>query len=135
MSIKHPVIAVTGSSGAGTSTVKKVFENIFRREGVRAAVIEGDSFHRYDRAEMMVLYMVRKGLFGEILHGEGGYLHEFASLPPKGDPGFDAATLTTRLSAAGTYLGITVTITATSRAQLDALYRALSTNPMVKVVL
>lgn len=49
MSIKHPVIAVTGSSGAGTSTVKKVFENIFRREGVHSAVIEGDSFHRYDR--------------------------------------------------------------------------------------
>lgn len=51
MSIKHPVIAVTGSSGAGTSTVTKVFENIFRREGVTAAVIEGDSFHRFDRHE------------------------------------------------------------------------------------
>ncbi len=52
MSIKHPVIAVTGSSGAGTSTVKTSFEHIFHRENVRAAVIEGDSFHRYDR-EMM----------------------------------------------------------------------------------
>ncbi len=51
MSIKHPVIAVTGSSGAGTSTVKNVFENIFRREGVKAAIVEGDSFHRYDREE------------------------------------------------------------------------------------
>lgn len=51
MSIKHPVIAVTGSSGAGTSTVTKVFENIFRREGVNAAIIEGDSFHRFDREE------------------------------------------------------------------------------------
>lgn len=51
MSIKHPVIAVTGSSGAGTSTVKKTFENIFRREGVNAAIVEGDSFHRYDRYE------------------------------------------------------------------------------------
>lgn len=51
MSIKHPVIAVTGSSGAGTSTVKKVFENIFRREGVKSAIVEGDSFHRYDRNE------------------------------------------------------------------------------------
>ncbi|MBS1190383.1 MAG: phosphoribulokinase [Rhodocyclaceae bacterium] len=51
MSIKHPVIAVTGSSGAGTSTVTKVFENIFRREGVNAAVVEGDSFHRFDRHE------------------------------------------------------------------------------------
>ncbi len=52
MSIKHPVIAVTGSSGAGTSTVKHAFDDIFRREKVAAAVIEGDSFHRYDRNEM-----------------------------------------------------------------------------------
>ena len=52
MSKKHPVIAVTGSSGAGTTTVKRVFENIFRREGIRAAVIEGDAFHRYTRREM-----------------------------------------------------------------------------------
>ena len=52
MSIKHPIIAVTGSSGAGTSTASKVFQKIFRREGVRAAMIEGDSFHRYTRAEM-----------------------------------------------------------------------------------
>ena len=52
MSEKHPIIAVTGSSGAGTSTVKTAFEHIFYREGVRAAIIEGDSFHRYDRAEM-----------------------------------------------------------------------------------
>jgi phosphoribulokinase len=52
MSRKHPIIAVTGSSGAGTTTVKRVFENIFRREGIRAAVIEGDAFHRYPRKEM-----------------------------------------------------------------------------------
>ncbi len=52
MSVKHPVIAVTGSSGAGTSTVKTSFEHIFHRENVRAAVVEGDSFHRYDREEM-----------------------------------------------------------------------------------
>jgi phosphoribulokinase len=52
MSKKHPVIAVTGSSGAGTSTVKKALEHIFRRVGARAAMIEGDSFHRYDRAQM-----------------------------------------------------------------------------------
>jgi phosphoribulokinase len=52
MSKKHPVIAVTGSSGAGTTTVKRVFENIFRREGIRAALIEGDAFHRYTRQEM-----------------------------------------------------------------------------------
>jgi phosphoribulokinase len=52
MSLKHPIIAVTGSSGAGTTTVMKSFAHIFRREGIKAQVIEGDSFHRYDRTEM-----------------------------------------------------------------------------------
>lgn len=52
MSQKHPVIAVTGSSGAGTSTVKRSFEKIFEREGINPVVIEGDSFHRYDRKAM-----------------------------------------------------------------------------------
>ena len=52
MSVKHPVIAVTGSSGAGTTTVKTSFEHIFHRENIRAAVIEGDSFHRHDREGM-----------------------------------------------------------------------------------
>ncbi|MEJ2646324.1 MAG: phosphoribulokinase, partial [Gammaproteobacteria bacterium] len=52
MSKKHPVIAVTGSSGAGTTTVKVAFEHIFRREGTNPVVIEGDSFHRYNRVEM-----------------------------------------------------------------------------------
>ncbi len=52
MSEKHPIISVTGSSGAGTSTVKHTFDQIFRREGVKAAMIEGDAFHRYDRAGM-----------------------------------------------------------------------------------
>jgi phosphoribulokinase len=52
MSVKHPVIAITGSSGAGTSTVTKTFEHIFRREKIAAGVVEGDAFHRWDRAEM-----------------------------------------------------------------------------------
>ena len=52
MSIKHPIIAVTGSSGAGTTTVMQSFQHIFRREGIRAQVVEGDSFHRYNRLEM-----------------------------------------------------------------------------------
>lgn len=52
MSQKHPVIAVTGSSGAGTSTVKNALEHIFRRIGVKAAFVEGDSFHRYNRNDM-----------------------------------------------------------------------------------
>ena len=55
MSQKHPVVAITGSSGAGTTTVTTTFEQIFRREGVRAAVVEGDSFHRYDRLAMREL--------------------------------------------------------------------------------
>jgi phosphoribulokinase len=54
MSIRHPIISVVGSSGAGTSTVKHTFDQIFRRESIVAASIEGDAFHRYDRADMKV---------------------------------------------------------------------------------
>lgn len=52
MSKQHPIVAITGSSGAGTSTVRGAMEHIFRRDGFNAAVIEGDSYHRYDRSEM-----------------------------------------------------------------------------------
>ena len=52
MSVKHPIIAITGSSGAGTTSVMRTFGQIFRREKVTASFIEGDSFHRYGRAEM-----------------------------------------------------------------------------------
>ncbi|WP_405163936.1 phosphoribulokinase [Nocardia sp. NBC_01499] len=52
MSVKHPVVAITGSSGAGTTSVTRTFQEIFRREGINAVVVEGDSFHRYDRNEM-----------------------------------------------------------------------------------
>ena len=52
MSERHPIVAITGSSGAGTTSVTRTFENIFRRESVRAAIIEGDSFHRHDRQQM-----------------------------------------------------------------------------------
>ncbi|AQS48247.1 phosphoribulokinase [Thioclava nitratireducens] len=52
MSKKHPIISVVGSSGAGTSTVKSTFDQIFRREGISAVSIEGDAFHRYNRADM-----------------------------------------------------------------------------------
>jgi phosphoribulokinase len=52
MSRKHPVVAITGSSGAGTSTVTETFQQIFDREGIRSAVVHGDSFHRYDRVGM-----------------------------------------------------------------------------------
>jgi phosphoribulokinase len=52
MSRLHPIVSVTGSSGAGTTSVMRTFERIFRREGVRATFVEGDSFHRYDRVQM-----------------------------------------------------------------------------------
>jgi len=52
MSVKHPIVAVTGSSGAGTTTVMKSFTHIFRREKINAQIVEGDAFHRYDRLGM-----------------------------------------------------------------------------------
>lgn len=52
MSIKHPIISITGSSGAGTTSVKRTFDHIFRREGIKSAFIEGDAFHKYDRTAM-----------------------------------------------------------------------------------
>ncbi|PHS26748.1 MAG: phosphoribulokinase [Methylophaga sp.] len=52
MSVVHPIVAVTGSSGAGTSTLKQAFAAIFRRDGVKSVMIDGDSFHRYDRKQM-----------------------------------------------------------------------------------
>ena len=55
MSKKHPLVIVTGSSGAGTSTVKRAFQHIFTREGLKPAIIEGDSFHKYNRVEMRKL--------------------------------------------------------------------------------
>ena len=63
MSIKHPIIVITGSSGAGTSTVRGTFEELFRREGVVPAIVEGDAFHRYDRDTMeeKMIEMQRQG--------------------------------------------------------------------------
>ena len=71
MSLKHPVVAVTGSSGAGTTTVKVAFEHIFLREGVTPCVIEGDSFHRFDRAEMRTKLAEARS--------HGGYLSHFGA--------------------------------------------------------
>ena len=64
-----------------------------------------------------------------------GFVHAVTSNAKRFDPGFDASTVELRDSRQGNYLGITITITATSREQLDELYRTLSTHPMVKVVL
>ena len=113
MSERHPIIAITGSSGAGTTSVTRTFENIFRRERVKAAVIEGDSFHRYDRNEMKLRqaeaeqagnqhfshFGPENNMFAEIEQlfkdfGESGtgkrrkYLHDLEEAAPyKQDPG------------------------------------------------
>ena len=64
-----------------------------------------------------------------------GFVHAVTSIAKRFDPTFDASTVELRDSKAGNYLGITITVTATSRDQLDELYRALTSHPMVKVVL
>ncbi|MBC5763428.1 YbeD family protein [Ramlibacter albus] len=64
-----------------------------------------------------------------------GFVHAVTQIAKQFDPAFDASSIELRDSKAGNYLGITITITATSREQLDELYRTLSTHPMVKVVL
>ena len=64
-----------------------------------------------------------------------GFVHAVTEVARRFDPTFDAATVEMRPSSGGKYLGVTVTITATSREQLDEMYRTLSTHPMVKIVL
>jgi hypothetical protein len=64
-----------------------------------------------------------------------GFVHAITQIARRFDPGFDAATIELRPSKGDKYLGVTLTVTATSREQLDELYRTLSTHPMVKVVL
>jgi phosphoribulokinase len=111
MSVMHPVIAITGSSGAGTTTVTTTFQQIFRREDVTAIIVEGDAFHRYDRNEMRAQMAERQergqkdfshfgpesNLFTEIealfrSYGESGtgrvrkYLHDDEEAAPYGQP-------------------------------------------------
>ena len=64
-----------------------------------------------------------------------GFVHAITTVARQFDPTFDASTVELRDSSKGNYLGITITVTATSRQQLDDLYRALTSHPMVKVVL
>jgi len=113
MSTKHPIIAVTGSSGAGTTSVTRTFQWIFTREKIKAALVEGDAFHRFNRAEMKAAMAeaTRQGndhfshfgpeanLFEELEalfrgYGESGtgrvrkYLHDAAeAMPFKQEPG------------------------------------------------
>jgi phosphoribulokinase len=83
VSAKHPVIAITGSSGAGTTSVMRTFQQIFRRENVTAAYVEGDSFHRYDRAEMkqQIMKTLERGDYQFSHFGpEANLLDELAAL-------------------------------------------------------
>lgn len=69
MSRKHPIIAIVGPSGAGTTSMMRVFADIFRREGVNAALVEGDAFHRYNREEM------RQRMREEVERGNHSFSH------------------------------------------------------------
>ena len=69
MSIKHPIVAITGSSGAGTTSVMRTFGEIFRRERIGAAFIEGDSYHRYDRVQM------KQKMADELAAGNAAFSH------------------------------------------------------------
>jgi len=83
MSAQYPIVAITGSSGAGTSNVKAAFEQIFRREGIQPAIIEGDSFHRYNRREMdeIVARVAREGGYNVTHFGpEGNLFHELEAV-------------------------------------------------------
>jgi phosphoribulokinase len=83
MSVRHPIVAVTGSSGAGTTTVMKSFTHIFRREKIRAQIVEGDAFHRYDRHGMREAMQQRErdGVLNFSHFGpEANLLEELASL-------------------------------------------------------
>jgi len=82
MSVKHPIVAVTGSSGAGTTSVKTAFEQIFRRVGIKPAVIEGDCFHRYNRTEMDEIVESAKQESRNITHfgPEGNLFEELEAL-------------------------------------------------------
>jgi len=80
MSVQHPIVAVTGSSGAGTSFVKRAVETIFKRENLNVAVIEGDSFHKYSRVEMRAKVAESKENGGKVLTHFSEHANEFQKL-------------------------------------------------------
>jgi phosphoribulokinase len=82
MSRSHPIVAVTGSSGAGTTGVKMAFEQVFRKESINAAFVEGDSFHRFDRQEMDRAVAEARASGGNITHfgPEGNLFSELDAL-------------------------------------------------------
>lgn len=79
MSKKHPIVAVTGASGAGTTVVKKAFSNIFLREGIEAAFVDGECFRRYDRQEMQEV-LAKAEVNGEVLSPYGPAVNRFDQL-------------------------------------------------------
>ena len=84
--------------------------------------------------ESLIVYPSRFPIKVMGLRAEG-FVHAITMVARQFDPGFDAASVELRGSSGGKYLGVTITVTATSREQLDELYRTLSTHPMVKIVL
>ena len=82
MSAKHPIVAVTGSSGAGTTNAKIAFEHIFHQQGISAAIIEGDGFHRYDRQQMDDIVAKAEGEGRNVTHfgPEGNLFEELEAL-------------------------------------------------------
>ena len=84
--------------------------------------------------ESLIVYPSRFPIKVMGLRAEG-FVHAITMVARQFDPGFDAASIELRESKGGKYLGVTITVTATSREQLDELYRTLSTHPMVKIVL
>ncbi len=80
MSRKHPIIAVTGSSGAGTTSVRRIFEGIFRHESLNAALVEGDSFHKYERDEMRRLIEIYDHAGGQAISHFGPEANLFEEL-------------------------------------------------------
>jgi len=79
MSKKHPIVAVTGSSGAGTSTVKTAMQHIYRRNGFKPVVVEGDSFHKYERKQMGQA-LIQAERLGQVLSHFGASGNEFGKL-------------------------------------------------------
>jgi phosphoribulokinase len=92
MSVKYPIIAVTGSSGAGTTTVMKSFTHIFRRERINAQIVEGDAFHRHDRL----------GMREALKQSERDGLHDFSHFGPEANLLEELAQLFANYGAGGT---------------------------------
>ena len=82
MSVEHPIIAITGSSGSGSSPITTAFEHIFRRERIKAIYIQGNAFHRYDREQMQIELRKAREKGGNLSHfgPEGNHLDKLESL-------------------------------------------------------